>query len=166
MKKLEIEIPDDKEIDWKASAKQKQLVFKDKQLTYEDVCKKLFERPNAYYMDSNGVIHAFSVKNYQPLLKSPNNATSEHQLNCILAKNKLANVARYLNGDWKPGKTDIGHFDAYALFGTPNKDYIGYAKILDYAHNSNVLFKSKELAQQAIEILGEETVKLALEPLF
>ena len=28
-----------------------------------------------------------------------------------------------------------------------------------------VIFKSKEIAQQAIEILGEETVKLALEPL-
>lgn len=31
--------------------------------------------------------------------------------------------------------------------------------------SGTVLFKSKELAQQAIEILGEETVKLALEPL-
>ena len=28
-----------------------------------------------------------------------------------------------------------------------------------------VMFKTKKLAQQAIEILGEETVKLALEPL-
>lgn len=27
------------------------------------------------------------------------------------------------------------------------------------------MFKSAELAQQAIEILGEETIKLALEPL-
>jgi hypothetical protein len=28
--------------------------------------------------------------------------------------------------------------------------------------NNDIYFKSKELAQQAIEILGEETIKLAL----
>ena len=94
------------------------------------------------------------------------NAATTHQLECILAKNMLANVARCLNGEWKPGKTNLGHFDAYVLFCTPNKDYIGYAKIKDCAYNNNVLFKSKELAQQAIEILGKETVKLALEPLY
>jgi hypothetical protein len=96
----------------------------------------------------------------------PNNATTKHQLECILAKNKLANVAKYLNNRWKPGKTNLGHFDAYVLFCTPNKDYIGYTKIQDCASNSNVLFKSAELAQQAIEILGEKTVRLALEPLY
>lgn len=160
MKKLEIEIPNNKEIDWEASAKQKQIVFKDKQLTYEDVCEELFAKEH-YFMDANGDIHLVNWVN-----ECPNNASTKHQLECILAKNKLANVARYLNDNWKPGKTDLGHFDAYVLFCTPNKDYIGYAKIKDCVYNSNVLFKSRELAQQAIEILGEETVKLALEPLY
>lgn len=160
MKKLEIEIPNDKEIDWEASAAQKQLVFKDKQLTYKAVCDKLFEEGH-YYIDSNGGIRFFKVTN-----DCPSNATTIHQLKCILAKNKLANVARYLNGKWKPGKTVLEHFNAYVLYITPNKDYIGYVKIQDCAYNSNVLFKSQELAKQAIEILGEETVKLALEPLY
>ena len=44
MKKLEIEIPNDKEIDWEASAKQKQIVFKDKQLTYINKLDKEYER--------------------------------------------------------------------------------------------------------------------------
>ena len=78
----------------------------------------------------------------------------------------LANIARYLNGEWEPNKTNTGHFDAYVLYVTPNKDYIGYLKISNCAQNSNVLFKSIELARQAIEILGEDTVKLALEPLY
>ena len=55
MNKLEIEIPNDKEIDWEASAKQKQIVFKDKQLTYEDVCKKLFT-DNYWYLSNYGTI--------------------------------------------------------------------------------------------------------------
>lgn len=161
MKKLEIEIPNDKEIDWEESARQKQIVFKDKQLTYEDVCDELFTKEH-YCTDINGNIAFFTG----PANDCPNNASTKHQLECILAKNKLANVARYLNGNWKPGETKSGHFDAYVLYVTPNKDYIGCIKIHQCAHNSNVLFKSQELAYQAIEILGQETVKLALEPLY
>lgn len=160
MKKLEIEIPNNKEIDWEASAKQKQIVFKDKQLTYEDVCDKLFVEGH-YHTDDNGDICFVDWTN-----DCPNNASTKHQLECIIAKNKLANVARYLNGEWKPGETVLGHFNAYVLYVTPDKNYIGYIKIQECAHNSNVLFKSVELAKQAIEILGEETVKLALEPLY
>jgi hypothetical protein len=160
MNKLEIEIPNNKEIDWETSAKQKQIVFKDKQLTYEDVCDSLFDKGH-YHTDGSGNICFVNWIN-----ECPNNASTQHQLECILAKNKLANVARYLNGEWKPGKTVLGHFNAYVLYATPNKEYIGYIKIQECSHNSNVLFKSGELAKQAIEILGEETVKLALEPLY
>lgn len=160
MNKLEINIPEGKEIDWQESAKQEKIVFKKKQLTYEDVCKNLFTRGH-YYTDESGDISFVNWGN-----ACPNNATSRHQLECILAKNKLANCAKYLNGEWKPGKTVSGHFNAYVLWATPNKDYIGCIKIQECAHNSNVLFKSPELAQQAIQILGEETIKLALEPLY
>jgi hypothetical protein len=160
MNKIEIEIPVGKEVDWEASAKQKQIVLKDKQLTYQNVCDKLFDKGH-YHIDSDGNIRFVNWVN-----KCPNNATTQHQLECILAKNKLANVARYLNGEWKPGKTDLGHFDAYVIYVTPNKDYIGYIKIQNCAQNSNVLFKSEKLAKQAIEILGEEVIKLALTPLY
>jgi hypothetical protein len=163
MNKIEIEIPVDKEVDWEASAEQKQIVFKDKQFTYEDMCQKLLKGTYCY-VGAGGYIWA-DGKNENCRI-DPNNAKTTHQLECILAKNKLANVARYLNGNWKPGKTNLGHFDAYVLFLTPEKDYIGCIHILDCAHNSNILFKSYELAKQAVEILGEETVKLALEPLY
>ena len=162
---LTIEIPDGKIVDWDKSKKQNKIVLKDKQLTYEEICEKLFSKSGTYYYVNNhgNISTASSMCN--PYISNPNSATTEHQLECILAKNKLATVAKYLNNGWKPSKTDLGHFDAYVLYATPNKDHIGYVKITDCAHNSNVLFKSKELAQQAVEILGEETVKLALEPL-
>lgn len=114
-----------------------------------------------YHTDDNGDICFVDWIN-----DCPNNASTKHQLECILAKNKLANTAKYLNGDWKPGETKSGHFDAYVLYVTPNKDYIGCIKIHQCAHNSNVLFKSQELAYQAIKILGEDVIKLALEPLY
>lgn len=160
---INIEIPNNLEIDWDESKKQNKIVLKDKQLTYKDVCKKLFSG-HCYFIDNSGSVeHIFGCNGSNTMDK--NNATTEHQLECILAKNQLANVAKYLNGEWEPYKTDLGHFDAWVLFATPNKDFVGYTKITDCAYNSNVLFRSPELAKQAVKILGEETVKLALEPL-
>lgn len=165
MNTLEIEIPEGKEIDWKESEKQNRIILKDKQLTYEDICKKLFKNKEFFFTNTTGVIESSSPTHNEYLANAANNSTSYHQLECILAKNMLANVAKYLNGEWKPSYTSEGHYDAWVLFTTPNKDYIGYVKIGNCGFNSNVLFKSKETAWQAVEILGKETIKLALEPL-
>lgn len=164
---LTIEIPNDKVVDWDESKKQNKIVFRDKQLTYEDVCKKLFVGKDFYFIcGTDSIVKGkASDSDITRFLLDANNAPSKHQLECILAKNKLATVAKYLNGEWVPDKTDLGHFNAWVLFATPDKDYIGYSRITDCAHNSNALFKSPELAQQAVKILGEETIKLALEPL-
>jgi hypothetical protein len=160
MKKLEIEIPNDKEIDWEESAKQKQIVLKDKQLTYRDVCKKLFERGH-YYTDSDGNIYFVNWANNRP-----NNAPNSHQLECILAKNKLANVAVYLNNGWKPNlDSDYGYGIAIS-FNSGHNLIIDRCAVLCMFSSGKVIFKSEKLAEQAIEILGEETVKLALEPLY
>jgi hypothetical protein len=160
MKKLEIEIPNDKEIDWEASAAQKQIVFKNKQLTYEDVCDSLFDKGH-YYITSNGNIQFIDWSN-----ECPNNASTQHQLECILAKNKLANVAVYLNNGWKPNlDSDYGY--GIAISYNSNHDLIiDRCAVLCMFSSGKVIFKSEELAQKAIEILGEETVKLALEPLY
>lgn len=163
MKKLEIEIPNDKEIDWEASAQQKQIVFKDKQLTYEDMCQKLFKGTYCF-IDSYGRIER-NGKNENCRIH-PSNATTTHQLECILAKNKLANTARYLNGDWK---WELGSHDAFFIMDRSSKESGICLEIDSYScfpERANVLFKSKEAAQQAIEILGKETVKLALTPLY
>jgi hypothetical protein len=161
MNKIEIEIPVGKEVDWEASAKQKQIVLKDKQLTYEDVCEELFKKDH-YYTNDNGNLR-FMIGNANDC---PNNATTKHQLECILAKNKLANVARYLNGEWK---WELGSLGAFVIINTSyekTKICLTIDSYGIYCDRANVLFKSREAAQQAIKILGEETVKLALEPLY
>lgn len=158
MRKLEIEIPNDKEIDWEASAKQKQVVFKDQQLTYGDVCRILFKEEH-YFIGINGNI--YSTNSIDP---NPNNASTEHQLECILAKNKLANVARYLNGELN--KSDFQKSDKYIIWADcENSLHIASINNIMTDHGY-IIFKSRELAQQAIEILGEKTVRLALEPLY
>ena len=161
MNKIEIEIPDNKEIDWEASAKQKQIVFKNKQLTYEGVCKELFK--NGYcYTDSYGKISTDGHN--QLFLIEPNTATTRHQLECILAKNKLANVAVYLNDRWKPNlESDYGYSIALGYDGNV---LIDHCAVLCPFSSGKVIFKSKKLAQQAIEILGKEVVHMALEPLY
>jgi hypothetical protein len=160
MRKLEIEIPNDKEIDWEASAKQKQIVFKDKQLTYENMCKELFK--NGYCYADPYEILANGIN--MDMTDSPLNAKTKHQLACILAKNKLANVAVFLNNGWKPNlEKDFGcclELDCY------DQLIIDRCAVLCTYSSGKVMFKTEELAQQALEILGEETVKLALEPLY
>ena len=163
MNKLKIEVPEGYEIDWKESKKQETIVFKKKQLTYEDVCEKLFEKSIAYYTDGVGVIHTFDPK-YPILLKSPNNATSEHQLKCLLAKNKLANIARYLNGDWE---WDRNGYTIINKYHPENKaSCLNVIEYKCFSQKANVFFKTQALAEQAIDILGEETIKLALTPLY
>lgn len=150
---LTIEIPSDKVVDWDESKKQNKIILKDKPLTYEDVCKKLFEDDH-YTIAWEG----YPIKCCSAIYKA-SNASTEHQLECILAKNKLANVAKYLNDGWKPGGFIFGYFICVC-----NKK-LEINERNSYKFSNNIIFKSKELAEQAIKILGEETIKLALEPL-
>ncbi len=78
----------------------------------------------------------------------------------LLAINKLMNVAKYLNDGWQPDWNDVNDYKWFIYF---SNDY----KTLntDCVHSMQqhfIYFKSDELAKQAIEILGEETIKLAL----
>jgi hypothetical protein len=164
---LTIEIPEGKIVDWEESKKQNKVVLKDKQLTYEDVCKKLFENKEIFYIGSNGDIGNLSNTNTEAIgcFCDKNNATTKHQIECIIAKNQLANVATFLNDGWKPTIEETAWY--IISYGHNNIVNIDIANdYFQHSHcSSRIIFKSEELAQQAIEILGEETVKLALEPL-
>lgn len=156
-KVLEIEVPQGYEIDKEQSSFEK-IVFKkvEEKLTYSDIAEKLFAFNGHYYINDDGRIMKTSIG-----WRCPNVAPTEHQLKRLLAINKLMNVAYYLNDDWKPDWNDIEQ----------GKFYIYYSNVsetieIDYncvCNSGEVYFKSKELAEQAVEILGEETIKLALD---
>lgn len=69
----------------------------------------------------------------------------------------LANTAKFLNGkDFNPKEGDVHYF----IYLENDNVIIDSANI--NAFDGSILFKTKELAQQALDILGEETIKLAL----
>jgi hypothetical protein len=69
------------------------------------------------------------------------------------------NIAHYLNHGWEPDWKD-GSQKFFMYYNTTNKDI--EIDVNTYFNSGVVYFKSKKLAEQAIEILGKEIVKLAL----
>lgn len=133
-----------------------------KKLSLDEVYKQLFLNKTIYYMDDSGWVcereddlDAMIPYDNRTIA---NNCTSKKQAEKLLAINKLMNVAKYLNGDWKP---DWDECKEYIWSICLDGDYIDV--VYSFKCNSElVYFKTKELARQAIEILGEETIKLAL----
>lgn len=132
-----------------------------KKLSLDDVYRKLFFNRPIYYMNDVGW-DSERRDNFDGMIpldnrEFRNNCTSKKQVEKLLAIIQLMNVAKYLNGDWQPdwnNRSEIKHY--ISLYGG-----INIYKTTDF-HCLDIYFKSKELAQQAIDILGEETIKLAL----
>ena len=136
------------------------LVEKEKKLTYKDVADKMFPNgKNRYYISGNSDI--CEIRNFPSNYKLENNCTSSKQAEKLLAINKLMNVAKYLNEGWQPD-WEYMHEDKYYIYIDNDCDKVLQISSVYDMQSSDVYFKSKELAQQAIEILGEETIRLAL----
>lgn len=127
-----------------------------KTLTYEDVAKELFCDQWGYYLMGDGCIgNSFTRYSFPNF----NNCTSKEQAEKLLAINNLMNVAKYLNGYWKPNWDANKKIKFYIYINEYNEVTISST----FHYNVSVVyFKSKEDAQQAIDILGEETIRLAL----
>lgn len=156
-KELKIQVPEGYEID-KENSTFECIKFKPikNKLTYEDVAEELFKDKRGFFTNKCGEVcpALFNEINYL----DSNNCTSEKQAEKLLAINKLMNVAKFLNGDWKPNWNESDKKYAFIIKSIGRIDITYWHKDI---HNI-VYFKSVDLAQQAIEILGEETIKLAL----
>lgn len=156
-KEIKITVPEGYEID-KENSTFECIKFKKKGLTYENVAEKLFKSKKTYYIRQGAEIDIFMPESYG--VEYANNATSKKQLQRLLAINKLMNVAEYLNGDWKPDWETIKETKWYIYWDNCDNKF---AISLFRSFVSEIIhFKTPDLALQAIEILGEEEVKLAL----
>lgn len=125
---------------------------------YDDIVEKELQE-RCYFIDENGTISIWTRVPERHFSKAMISKTKD-QLESINALNKLCNVAKYLNSPWLPDWTN-SHLPKY---------YIRYNYVsnqLEISNNSMwtnsiVYFKTKELAEKAINILDEEEIKKAL----
>lgn len=155
MKQITITVPDNCEL--KQDGNTYTIVEKEKKLNYDDVARKLFSI-HYCYINADGSILNTQTAN-PDYIKDATNCTSIKQAEKLLAINKLINVAKYLNDGWQSDWNTIEK-KWYIYF---NNTYKTIESVYETkTQNCTIYFKSEKLAQQAIEILGEETIKLAL----
>ena len=154
-KEIKIQVPEGYEIDRENSTFEC-IKFKPKSLTYEEIARELFDGKNAYYIGALG--HVVSGNIHDNHCENSNVCATRPQGEKLMALNKLINIATYLNGDWVPNFNDSSQAKFFITWQF-NKTKVG----TNYTSNIGTpCFKTKELADQAIEILGENTIELAL----
>lgn len=136
-KELKVLVPEGYEID-KENSTFECIKFKKKSISFVDIIDK-YENE-----------HSYPIKVL---------ATSNNHMKKIIAINTLILVAKYLNNGWVPNFNSCKHRNYYITIR-------GNKLCLDYCFCINtgavIYFKSEKLAQQAIDILGEKTIRLAL----
>lgn len=120
-------------------------------ITYDDILKKLFLDKKFYWSYIRNINSGIANEgNYD----DNDNCTSEAQVKRLNAYNKLMNIAKYLNGGWKPNFREATQkwFIAEQYFG----EYI--AKFTYSGNYGFFYFKSKCLANEAISLMGEDSL--------
>ena len=121
-----------------------------KSITYDYVLKELFLDKIASWVGRTKIYTAtIGVVNYN----DQNNCTTEAQAKRLLAFNKMMNIAKYLNGDWKPD-FDGDHENWH--IGKEGDTFL--AMYTKYMNKASVYFKSKDLAYEAIRLMGEDSL--------
>jgi hypothetical protein len=128
--------------------------FNIKRLTYKDIAKYLFCGKKMFFSNIWGQIINDKIESSSD---SPNIASTKAQLESLLCLNKLANVAVYLNEGWVPC-WDNEDEDKYYHFLFNGNILINFTI---QTQLSLVYFKSEDLAEKAVKILGEDCIKKA-----
>lgn len=122
-------------------------------ITYDDICKKLFLAKKIFFVVEK---HIGSIKGDNGNYNDFDNCTSLAQVKRMAAYNKLMNIAKYLNGNWKPnfdGNTENWKINV-------SYDIEGYVPSYNrFCNNGMVYFKSKQLVNEAIRLMGEDSLK-------
>lgn len=119
-------------------------------ITYDDICKKLFLGKRIFFINGKNIE---STKAHDENYDDVDNSTSSAQARRMATFNKLQSIAKYLNGDWKP------KFDGINLNWSIVKDRNGYGTQYNMLTNDgSVYFKSADLTNEAIRLMGKESL--------
>ena len=122
----------------------------EKPITYDDICKKLFCNNKIYWAYKDGVDSDMaSPSNY----KDVDNCTSEAQVKRMIAFNKLMNIAKYLNDGWCP---DFCNYEKKWAIVKEGGNF--YPKYNQRVNDGSVYFKNEELTNEAIRLMGEDSL--------
>lgn len=119
-KEVKIQVPDGYEID-KENSTFECIKFKPINITYEDVCRNIFEHNTACHLSKYGDIQDEYVGSN---LFDKDNSTNRKQLEKLLALNQLLNIAEYYNrkhnnkNDW-PYCISYQVNDGYKVYSYP-----------------------------------------------
>lgn len=119
----------------------------EKPITYYDILRELYMGKTAYWIYDK-CIESGKQSSYN--FDDAVNCTSVAQAKRMVAFNKLQNIAKYLNGDWKP---DFGGDHENWNIGKEGDTFL--AMSTKYVNKASVYFKSKEAAYEAIRLMGE-----------
>lgn len=118
-------------------------------ITYDDMCKKLFFNKTAHWVRGKNIEEGVIRESYN----DSDNCTSVAQVKRVVAFNKLQNIAKYLNKGWKPDFCNTEK--KWAII----KHVEGFSpKYIRMTNDANVYFKSKDLANEAIRLMSEESL--------
>ena len=122
-----------------------------KPITYEDILKEFYLDKNAYWVCDEDNINEGkqSLTNY----KDGVNCVTPAQAKRCIAFNKLQNIAKYLNKGWKPKFS----YDAKNWAITKDEESFS-AQYNQRINDGSVYFKSADLANEAIRLMGEESL--------
>lgn len=121
-----------------------------KPITYDDILKKLFLNKKSFFVGSSTISSITTgVNSYSHV----NNCTSEAQAKRIIAFNKLQNIAKYLNGDWKP-RFDGNNKNWFICIGDEKYD----TRLTKWFNDGSIFFKTEETAYEAIRLMGEDSL--------
>ena len=127
---FKIQIPEGMEIDRENSTFDC-IKFKPKELTYQEIAEKF---PKNSSVSTNG----------------------DH-FSKLITFRKLLEVADYLNGDWKADWNDVNQSKYFISYNHRNKTLDIFSR--HYLDSGKIYFSSRENAEKAIEIIGEEELK-------
>lgn len=121
-----------------------------KPITYDDILKELYLNKKVYFVSGKSIqLSTADVCFYKDI----DNCTSEAQARRTAAFNKLQNIAKYLNNGWKPNFDDGSY--KWGIVKDGNKYYSRY-NIL--TNDGSSYFKNADLANEAIRLMGEESL--------
>ena len=121
-----------------------------KTITYDDVLKELYFKKLAYWIYDQNIESGIQTDyNYDDAV----NCTSVAQTKRMVAFNKLQNIAKYLNGDWKP--VFDGDHENWNICKDGDTFNAMYTITLN---RGSVYFKSEEAACEAVRLMGKDSL--------